>query len=250
MPDSSRPMTFNRIAALIAMGVERYVLSWVYLYFALVEVDQIQGIYSGQIAIETTTRIDVAHHVILLVLSLFTCLMLFAARRAAVPPQGLKFILIPLATTFFNLAYFAIPHFPASLQINLCPPDFQKSLLLAGLACIITGQAIALWGILYLGRSFGIFVTVRKVVLTGPYQWIRHPMYLGWVWFCIGIAIANCSIAYFLLVAMHISLLFYRAHLEETQLAEHSAEYRENMKRTGFIFPKFRRPSVRLQKAE
>ncbi len=250
MPDSSSPMTFGCVTALIAMGVERYVLSWVYLYLALVELDKILRIHSGELAIETTPFIDVAHHVILLVLSLFTCLMLIVARRAAVPPQRLKFILIPLATTFFNLFYFAIPYFPASLRINLCPHDFQKSLLVAGLACIIIGPAVALWGILYLGRSFGIFVTVRKVVLTGPYQWIRHPMYLGWVWFCIGIALANFSAAYFLLVTMHISLLLYRAQLEETQLSEHSAEYRENMQRTGFIFPKFRRPASRSFKAE
>jgi hypothetical protein len=39
--------------------------------------------------------------------------------------------------------------------------------------------------------------------------------------------------------SVHITLLPYRAHLEEVRLAEHSSEYRELQKRAGFIFPKF-----------
>jgi len=36
--------------------------------------------------------------------------------------------------------------------------------------------------------------------------------------------------------------LLYRARLEEARLSEYSAEYREYLKRTGFIFPRLRRP--------
>jgi protein-S-isoprenylcysteine O-methyltransferase Ste14 len=197
-----------------------------------------------QLGTETKVFIDTANHLTLFLLGLFTSLFLILGRRAAVPPYQLKFILIPLTTTFFNLAYYIIPIFPASLQINLCPPGLQTSLVVAGLTCIIIGPMFALWGILYLGRSFGIFVTVRKVVLTGPYQWVRHPMYLGWVFVCTGVFLANFSAAYFLIVVTHISLLVYRAHLEETQLSKHSSEYREYIKRTGFIFPKFRTRSA------
>jgi protein-S-isoprenylcysteine O-methyltransferase Ste14 len=231
----------ERIIILTAAFTERYVLSVAYLFLALMESGKIWSILAGQMRIETTVFIDTAHHLILLLLCLFTSLLLLLGRRADVPPNRLKFILIPLATTFFNFFYYAIPSFPAAWQIKLCPPGWQTSLTIAGLACIITGPVIALWGIAYLGRSFGVFVTVRKVVVTGPYQWVRHPMYLGWVWICLGVALANFSAAYFLIVAIHIFLLLYRARLEESQLAANSPEYREYMKRTGFIFPKFHR---------
>jgi protein-S-isoprenylcysteine O-methyltransferase Ste14 len=229
----------NRILALAAFYTERYVLSFVYLCFALMEINKTWGILSGRLRIETTVFIDAVHHLILLLLCVFTSLLLLLGRRPAVPPHKLKFILIPLATTFYNFLYYTVPLFPAPLQIKLCPQGWQTSLVAAGLTCIIIGPMLALWGILYLGRSFGVFVTVRKVVLTGPYHWVRHPMYLGWVCLCLGVALANFSGAYFLLVAIHISLLLYRAHLEEAQLSEYSTEYREYMKRTGFIFPKF-----------
>jgi len=236
-------MTLNRTTVLMAEYTERYVLSLVFLCLASREAVKLWGIWSGRLGIETTVFIDVTHHLILFLLGLFTGLLLLLGRPAVVPPQKLKFILVPLVTTFFTFFYYMVPMFPAPMQINLCPQEFQKSLVVAGLAFIIVGPMIALWGILYLGRSFGVFVTVRKVVMTGPYQWIRHPMYLSGVCLCTGVALANFSVAYFLLVAIHISLLLYRARLEETQLSEHSGEYREYMKRTGFIFPRFHRPA-------
>jgi protein-S-isoprenylcysteine O-methyltransferase Ste14 len=200
------------------------------------------GILSGRLNTETIVFIDVVHHIILLLLGLFTGLLLLVGRRAVVAPQKLKFILIPLVTTFFYPLYYTAPLFPTPWQINLCPQGLQMSLLAAGLICIIIGPMFALWGILHLGRSFGIFVTVRKVVLTGPYQWVRHPMYLGWVCMCIGVALANFSGAYFLLVTIHISLLLYRARLEQAQLSEYSVEYQKYIKRTRFIFPRLRCP--------
>jgi protein-S-isoprenylcysteine O-methyltransferase Ste14 len=243
-------MTLNRVSVLIAVYIERYALSLLYFYLASVEFNKSLGILSGRLGTETTVFIDTAHHLILFLLGIFTGLLLLLARRATVPPQKPEFILVPLATTFFNLLYYTVPWFPVSLQTNLCPQGLQMPLLAAGLVCIIIGPMFALSGILYLGRSFGIYVTVRKVVMTGPYQWVRHPMYLGWVCTCIGVALANCSSAYFLLVALHISLLLYRAHLEETQLSAHSPEYREYMKHTRFIFPRFRFPINSSVKAE
>jgi protein-S-isoprenylcysteine O-methyltransferase Ste14 len=235
---------FNRTLAMVAAGTERYVLPWVFWYLAAKEVHPIRGIWSGRMRIESTVFIDVTHHLLLLLLGFFTGLLLLLGRRATVPPQRLNFILVPLATTFYYLFYYTVPFFPANWQMNLAPEGWQKPLAIAGLTCVIIGPMVALWGILHLGRSFGIYVTVRKVVLTGPYQWIRHPMYLGAIFLCLGVALANFSAAFFLLVAAHVSLLMYRAHLEENHLSEHSGEYREYMKRAGFIFPRIRQRSV------
>jgi protein-S-isoprenylcysteine O-methyltransferase Ste14 len=66
-------------------------------------------------------------------------------------------------------------------------------------------------------------------------------MYLGWVFVCTGLILANFSGAFFLLAGAHIALMLYRAHLEEEHLAKHSLDYQEYRKRTGFIFPKFSR---------
>jgi protein-S-isoprenylcysteine O-methyltransferase Ste14 len=228
---------------------ERYLLSLLFLFLATSEVKNIRGILKGVIAPETNVFIDVIHHFILLLLGLFTGLLLLVARRAVEPPARIKQVLIPLVTTFFYLFYYSAPLFPASWQANLGPKVLQMPLLAAGFACLILGPTVALLGLLHLGRSFGIFVAVRKVVTTGPYQWVRHPMYLGGVFLCLGVALANFSAVYFFLVTLHVSLLVYRAHLEQEQLSAQSAEYREYMKRTRFIFPRMRRPILRRVKS-
>jgi protein-S-isoprenylcysteine O-methyltransferase Ste14 len=183
--------------------------------------------------------VDISNHALLFLLGVFTTFLLLIARRPTAPPKKLKFVLVPLAATFYTVAYYTINSWPDSLKANLAPAEWQRGLIIAGWVCIIVGPAISLWGLLYLGRSFGVFVTVRKVVLGGPYQWVRHPMYLGWVCICLGAALSNFSVAYFVITGVHMALLIYRARLEESQLAEHSPEYREYMRSAGFILPGF-----------
>jgi protein-S-isoprenylcysteine O-methyltransferase Ste14 len=235
----------RRILVLTSIYVERWVLSLVFLYLAWTEFDKAEGLHSGRYQPESASVfVDVARHYILFVAACLTGLFLLIARRAAVLPERMSFVLVPLVTTFFTMLYYTVPSFPEALRASLAPPEWRRTFVTIGLACVIIGPLISLWGIVHLGRSFGVFVAVRKVVLTGPYRWVRHPMYLGWVFICIGVALSNFSAAYFLLTGIHMALLIYRARLEESQLAQHSPEYREIMKRTGFIFPKFWRRRV------
>jgi len=236
--------TLSHKAAWTAVYAERYGLSLVYLYFAGVEFHKLWIVWLGPATPSNAVAVAVARHVIALMLNFFVGILLLLGRRATVPPQTPRDILIPLATSFFNLTYNVTPWFPALMLKNFCSSDWQTPLTATGLFLGLMGPAVAIWAVLYLGRSFGVFVVVRKVVLDGPYQWVRHPIYLGYLCMLAGLVLANFSVAYFILVPIHIALLLYRAHLEEVRLSEHSAEYREYMERTGFIFPKLRRPAL------
>jgi protein-S-isoprenylcysteine O-methyltransferase Ste14 len=231
-------------AALAAVYAERYGLSLVFLCLAWVEFHKLWLIWLGPANPSGAVAVEVARHITLLMLNFFVGILLLLGRRAAVPPQTRKDILIPLVTSFFYLTYNATPWFPAWLRKSLCSPDWQTPFTVTGLFLGLLGPAVAIWAVLYLGRSFGVFVVVRKVVLDGPYQRVRHPIYLGYICMLAGLVLVNFSTAYFILVSIHMALLLYRAHLEEVRLSEHSAEYREYMKRAGFIFPKFRRPAL------
>jgi protein-S-isoprenylcysteine O-methyltransferase Ste14 len=250
-------MVLGRKAALAVVYAEKYALPFAYLYFAWVEFHTawyliqkefplLQIILAQPPATKSAVFAELAHHVVLLLLNFFTGIFLLLGRRATVLPQKLKDVLVPLITAFFNLTYNAIPWFPASIQKSLWTPGMQIPLIVTGLFFGVIGPAIAIWGVLYLGRSFGILVVVRKVVLGGPYRWVRHPMYLGYLCMLAGLILTNFSAAYFILVPIQIVLLLYRARLEETRLAESSAEYREYRKHTGFIFPRFRRADIDL----
>ena len=190
---------------------------------------------------EDAVIVEIVRHEIRLLLFVYVSFLLLLGRCVEVPPQKLRDILVPLATTFFYLTYDAISWFPTSLQKSLCPMGLQTPLAAAGYLLGIFGAVITFWGVLRLGRSFGIFVVVRKVVRDGPYRWVRHPMYLGYICLFAGLVLANLSGAYFILVPIHTFLLLYRARLEEARLAKYSTDYREYMKRTGFVFPRLRR---------
>jgi protein-S-isoprenylcysteine O-methyltransferase Ste14 len=235
--------TLSRRTALTAVYAERYLLSLVYLGYAGYEFHKLWLVWLGPASNSGAVAVEVARHIIALLLNFFVGVLLLLGRRAAVAPQNLRDILIPLAGSFFYLTYNTTPWFPAWLRKSLCSPDWQGPLTVTGLFLGLLGPAVATWAVLYLGRSFGVFVVVRKVVLDGPYQWVRHPIYLGYVCMLAGLVLVNFSAAYFILVPIHFGLLLYRAHLEEVRLSEHSAEYREYMKRAGFIFPRFRRPA-------
>lgn len=234
----------HRCLILVFGYAEKYLLSLIFFGLACREFTNTYFTLHGHSLAETAVFLNASHHLVSLALDLITGLVLLIGFRPSVPSTTFKSILIPLIVTFYPAIYNFIQQFPPLWQIDLCPVGWQKSFVIAGFSCIILiGPLIALWGLLYLGRSFGIFVTMRKVVLTGPYRWVRHPMYLGWVIIYIGVALANFSAIYLALVAIQLSILLYRAHLEETHLAQHSPEYREYMTRTGFIFPRLFRVS-------
>jgi hypothetical protein len=65
--------------------------------------------------------------------------------------------------------------------VTVLPFGFQvHSFLPSGLAILsLAGLAFSLWGLITLGRSFGIAPADRGLVTRGPYRLVRHPMYAG-----------------------------------------------------------------------
>ncbi len=61
-----------------------------------------------------------------------------------------------------------------------------------GIALTAAGMAFAIWARAYLGRNWSSNVTVKvghQLVRTGPYQWVRHPIYSGLIVAMIGTAL-------------------------------------------------------------
>jgi protein-S-isoprenylcysteine O-methyltransferase Ste14 len=107
-----------------------------------------------------------------------------------------------------------------------------------GLALMAAGEAVAVAGMLTLGRSFSIFSEVRELRTSGLYRWVRHPLYLGEmiaVWGYVLAWSAPWSIACALLFT---SLQSWRAKVEERRLLAHHPAYAAYQARTGFLFPK------------
>ncbi|MCX5707781.1 MAG: DUF1295 domain-containing protein [Candidatus Omnitrophica bacterium] len=146
-------------------------------------------------------------------------------------------ILIPLITTFFYLMYSFSKGLPPQWNSVLFSENYLLSLRIFGVFFALLGILISTMATLNLKRSFGIFVQVRKVETQGLYRQVRHPIYLGYVINWLALCLLEPKAYNLLLTLITIPLTFYRAHLEEKELAEYSSEYREYIKKTPFIFP-------------
>jgi len=228
--------------ALAAVRLERYGLSLAYLVLGSYHAYSLWSGGPGRAVGDGALLVGIARQVIQLQLELYVGVLLLLGRRATVLPRTLKDVVIPLAGTFFNLTYNVVAWLPPGLKTSLCPVGWQGLCAALGLVLNLIGLSVAIWSAVYLGRSFGILVEVKQVVTDGAYRWVRHPMYAGYTCLLAGLALANFSIPYFVLVPIHVFLLVYRGRLEERRLCECSSEYRDYCRRTGFIFPAIRLP--------
>lgn len=87
------------------------------------------------------------------------------------------------------------------------------------------GMLLVVVSLLSLGKSFGILPAYRSLQVQGPYQWVRHPIYLGHLIIYLAVVLANFTlnnVLAFMIVAMVAHL---RIVLEERVLGETDSNY-------------------------
>ena len=91
-----------------------------------------------------------------------------------------------------------------------------------GLALVIFAAGLSLVTLLTLGRLFGVRPAVRGLATTGPYRFVRHPMYLSYILADIGYNLEEWNLVTLLLVLIGWAALVYRIYAEERLLSQHS----------------------------
>lgn len=159
----------------------------------------------------------------------------------------------PLLTVFVPVIGFTLmfvpairqvlPHYPISFLQALAEitPRFPFYLNIIGLAVGFCGAAFSIWAISHLRRSFGLRTAVRELVTSGPYQRIRHPLYLGEIVHVFGIAILAATPAAILLFVVAVGMQLMRAKIEERKFLKALPGYAAYQRTTGFLLPKWQR---------
>jgi protein-S-isoprenylcysteine O-methyltransferase Ste14 len=86
-----------------------------------------------------------------------------------------------------------------------------------GLVLIVAGLGTAVWARIYLGRNWGMPMTAKEqpeLVTSGPYRFVRHPIYSGLLLATLGSALAATLFWLFILAALG-SYFIYSARVEE-----------------------------------
>jgi protein-S-isoprenylcysteine O-methyltransferase Ste14 len=110
-----------------------------------------------------------------------------------------------------------------------------------GLALAILGAVLAIFSRALLGRNWSATVQLKQdhqLITSGPYRFVRHPIYTGLLLLFLGNAIMVGDWRGLLAVAIVFASFWRKFRLEERWLAEHFGEaYRLYQARTKALIP-------------
>ena len=97
-----------------------------------------------------------------------------------------------------------------------------------GLVFELIGVILTQVARVYMGRSFGILPANRGIVSKGPFRWVRHPIYFGWLILSIGYAMSYANPRNTVLIVATLPFMVWRIDQEEAHLSA-DPEYRGYM---------------------
>jgi len=118
---------------------------------------------------------------------------------------------------------------PAAIVLKN-PPFHQAIFWVMTLSTVFT-----VWGMWALRRSFSITVEARELVLSGPYRFIRHPIYSGEIAAAAAVTLWRFSWPNIALLAIFTGIQLVRARMEEIKLELNFPEYGEYVRRTWWV---------------
>ena len=109
-----------------------------------------------------------------------------------------------------------------------------------GAVVFAAGIALAVWARVHLGRNWGMPTTQKaepELVTSGPYRFVRHPIYSGILTAALGTALANNLIG-LIIVGVLGAYFYYSASVEEKNLtATFPTAYPAYRDRTRMLIP-------------
>jgi protein-S-isoprenylcysteine O-methyltransferase len=116
---------------------------------------------------------------------------------------------------------------------------------MAGFAVALAGAMFLVWSAVVLGRFLTHEASVREdhnLVVSGPYRFIRHPVYTGYLALLLGSAIASLNVCLVLLWPFSLlGILIQAASEEQVLTARFGQEYERYASNTGRLAPRLLR---------
>jgi protein-S-isoprenylcysteine O-methyltransferase Ste14 len=128
---------------------------------------------------------------------------------------------------------------PPQLTQRFVPPG--PELLFFGTLLVAAGLLFTAWARVHLGRNWSSTVTVKEghtLVRSGPYRFVRHPIYTGILLALLGTALAIGAPYGFIAVALFLIGLLIKLSVEEARMREtFPAEYDDYSRHTARLIP-------------
>ncbi|MHB8086450.1 MAG: methyltransferase family protein [Dehalococcoidia bacterium] len=139
---------------------------------------------------------------------------------------------------FAIIASFLLPLIPVFNFLNYAPVNPILSSI--GVILCVTGMAFLVWGRQRLGRNWSQTVAAKKepeLVTSGPYRYVRHPIYAGGLVAALGSAIV-CGGAWIFLLLILGTIFILRVGAEDRLMQQQFPdEYPAYKRRTKALIP-------------
>ena len=152
------------------------------------------------------------------IFSLYWLVSAFGSKRNTNPQlngfMGIRLAIFALAVLLFRFLNIQNQTFHNHLVSS------NKLVLGTGLIILMLGLLLAVWARVYLGKNWGMPMSQKQdteLVTSGPYRYVRHPIYLGFLIAILGSALAS-SIFWLIIFAISGAYFIYSALMEEKHL--------------------------------
>lgn len=136
----------------------------------------------------------------------------------------------PPSDTSFRLADWATTGLGTFLPLLLHPSAVERDVM-AGEVFQIVGALCSVWGIATLNRRIGLVPANRGICTTGPYRFVRHPLYGAYAIGHVGYFMSNASVGNAVVIVAAFTFQVLRMRAEERLLLKDEA-YRDYAKVT------------------
>ncbi|HEY3934640.1 MAG TPA: isoprenylcysteine carboxylmethyltransferase family protein [Gemmatimonadales bacterium] len=130
---------------------------------------------------------------------------------------------------------------------HLLPPSASRRFVGAnvisqgiGLVAVVAGLAFSIWAKRQLGSNWSAAVTVKEhhtLIRTGPYRFVRHPIYTGILLAFAGTALVIGEWRGIISCVLVLGAFIYKSRAEERRMRETFAEYSDYERHTAALIP-------------
>lgn len=148
----------------------------------------------------------------------------------------LRLIIIVIIILFFHVPI--LRQFADNLQSQ---PFYSNPIVIAlGFVIFLLGYALTLWARVSLGKNWGMPMTIKEkpeLVISGPYAYIRHPIYSGMILAMLGTSLAVNGYLIIPLIIVSFYFIFSSRIEERNMLQLFPKDYEKYRKKTNALIP-------------